>query len=131
MVMEKKNSFYDNEYNVESDNIPFIQISEDFEEVPISVKYGSNIETSNYEILKQVQNKKDFKYSLFFFLLGFLFVLPWGLNIKYLKSRNKTARKLSIVSIVLFIISVLVIVAIILYYSLSPLLEKRFKIFFK
>ncbi|EGC39415.1 hypothetical protein DICPUDRAFT_75059 [Dictyostelium purpureum] len=49
------------------------------------------------------ENQNDFRNSLILFFLGFIFVVPFIVNVKYVQSFNRKARIVSIISMVLFV----------------------------
>ncbi|KAK5584086.1 hypothetical protein RB653_005693 [Dictyostelium firmibasis] len=72
--------------------------------------------SNNFQPLKVEDNQnEDFsnKTSILLFLLGFLLLIPWIVNVVInFKSENKIARAFSIASLVLFCLAIIVIILI-------------------
>ncbi|KAM9997682.1 hypothetical protein ACTFIY_007330 [Dictyostelium cf. discoideum] len=74
--------------------------------------------SNNFQPLKIEKDDKEDRQvtcSIVLFVLGFLLLIPWIINVINIKSKNKMARGFSIASVVLFSLSIAVIVIFVIF----------------
>ncbi|KAM9979469.1 hypothetical protein ACTFIY_008733 [Dictyostelium cf. discoideum] len=104
--LEKKlDSHYDQTFSPQIKPIIATQYSQDIQQPKIALQSPQYYPPPNVTISVVDDDESHFNYSLIIFILGFFFSCIWLINIRYLKSKNKNAKTLATVSIVLFIIS--------------------------
>ncbi|KAM9999180.1 hypothetical protein ACTFIZ_002754 [Dictyostelium cf. discoideum] len=75
--------------------------------------------SNNFQPLKIEKNDKEDQQvtcSIVLFVLGFLLLIPWIINVINIRSKNKMARGFSIASVVLFSLSMALIVIFVLFF---------------